>query len=354
MVETQKISVQRVGKSKISEVDFNDLPFGKIFADHMFLADYKEGEWKNLRVLPYGYLPMSPASPTIHYGQSIFEGLKAFPWSGGEVQVFRPLANVGRMNKSAERMCMPEVPEEVFMEGIHALLELDRKWIPTVEGGSLYIRPFLFSADEFIGIRPSQNFTFMIINCPVGPYYATPVKVKIETHFSRAIEGGTGSAKAGGNYGGAIYPSKLAMEQGYHQLIWTDGKTHQYVEESGTMNIMFMIDDTLVTPALSDTILHGITRDSVLTLARYWGMKVEERRLSVEELVTALKAGRVKEAFGVGTAVTIAHIELIGHEGQDYDLPPIGTREFANKVLRELEAIKRGLKPDPFGWMVKA
>ena len=290
MVETLKISVHKTNKSRISEIDFNDLPFGKVFADHMFLADYSGGEWKNLRVLPYGYLPMSPASPTIHYGQSIFEGLKAFPGSDGEVLIFRPLANLKRLNKSAERMCMPHVPEEVFMEGIRSLLELDRKWIPTMEGGSLYIRPFLFSADEFIGIRPSQNFTFMIINCPVGHYYSTPVKVKIETHYSRAIEGGTGAAKAGGNYGGAIYPSKLAQEQGYHQLIWTDGKTHQYVEESGTMNIMFIIDDVLVTPALTDTILHGITRDSVLTLARHWGMKVEERRLSVEELVKALKS----------------------------------------------------------------
>lgn len=353
MVETLKISVHKTSKSRISEVDFNDLPFGKVFADHMFLADFNIGEWKNLRVLPYGYLPISPASPTIHYGQAIFEGLKAFPGLNSEALIFRPLANLRRLNKSAERMCMPSVPEEVFMEGIQALLELDRKWIPTVEGGSLYIRPFLFSADEFIGIRPSQNFTFMVINCPVGTYYSAPVKVKIETHFARAIEGGTGSAKAGGNYGGAIYPSKLAQEQGYQQLIWTDGKTHQFIEESGTMNVMFIIDDMLVTPALTDTILHGITRDSVLTLARHWGMKVEERQLSVEELVRALKAGRVREAFGVGTAVTIAPIQVIGHEGQDYDLPPVEERDFGTKVLHELEAIKRGLKPDPFGWMVK-
>ena len=353
MVETQRISIHKTSHSKINEVDFTNLPFGKVLADHMFLADYIGDEWKNLRVVPYGNLPMSPASPTIHYGQSIFEGLKAFPGTNRDVLIFRPLANLQRLNKSADRMCMPHVPEEVFMEGIHALLELDRQWIPPVEGGSLYIRPFLFSADEFIGIRPSQNFTFMIITSPVGNYYSTPVKVKIETHYSRAIEGGTGSAKAGGNYGGAIYPSKLAQEQGYHQLIWTDGKTHQYVEESGTMNVMFMIDDILLTPALSDTILHGITRDSVLKLARHWGMKVEERRVSVEELVKALKEGRVKEAFGVGTAVTIAHIELIGFEGQDYLLPPVEKRQFGNKVLRELEGIKRGLNADMFGWMYK-
>ena len=353
MVETQRIVVQKIGKSRISEVDFSELPFGKFFADHMFLADYRQGEWRNLRIVPYGYLPMSPASPAIHYGQAIFEGLKAYPGPEGEALIFRPQANLERLNKSAERMCMPKLPEDIFMEGILTLIELDRKWIPTLAGGSLYIRPFMFSADEYIGIRPSQNFTFMIINCPVGQYYSAPVKVKIEMHYSRAIEGGTGSAKAGGNYGGAIYPSKLAQEEGYHQLIWTDGKTHQYVEESGTMNVMFVIGDTIVTPALSDTILHGITRDTVITLARHWGMKVEERRLSVKELVDELKAGRVKEAFGVGTAATIANIELIGFEGQNYNLPPVEEREFANKVLRELEGIKRGLRPDPFGWIYK-
>ena len=354
MVETQKISIQKVTKSRLEQVDFNDLPFGKVFADHMFLADYKDGEWNNLRVIPYGYLPMSPATPAIHYGQSIFEGMKAFSGPQNEALIFRPLANWKRLNESADRMCMPQLPEEIFMDGILSLLELDRKWIPDLPGSSLYIRPFMFSADEYIGIRPSQNFTFMVINCPVGPYYATPVKVKIETHYSRAIEGGTGYAKAGGNYGGALYPSKLALDQGYHQLIWTDGKTHQYIEESGTMNVMFVIDDTLVTPELGDTILRGITRDSVLTLARHWGMKVEERKLSVNELVEGLKSGRVKEAFGAGTAATIAHIELIGHEGQDYYLPAIEKREFSNKVFKELEGIKRGTSPDPFGWMMRA
>lgn len=353
MVETQKIAIRKTDRSRISEVDFEEVAFGKVFADHMFLADYKDGEWKNPRVQPFGYLPISPATPAIHYGQSIFEGLKAFNGPDGEILVFRPMANFHRLNKSAERMCMPAVPEEIFMGGIHSLLELDRQWIPAVEGGSLYIRPFLFSADEFIGIRPSQNFTFMIINCPAGRYYSTPVKVKIETHYTRASEGGTGYAKAGGNYGGAIYPTKLAQEHGYDQLIWTDGKSHEYIEESGTMNVMFIIDNTLVTPAVGETILHGITRDSVLTLARHWGMKVEERKVSVQELVAGLKEGRVKEAFGVGTAVTIAHISMIGHEGEDYYLPPVEKRDFSNRVLKELDRIKRGLAPDPFGWIHK-
>jgi branched-chain amino acid aminotransferase len=317
----------------------------------MFMADYKDGNWSNLRIVPYGPMTVSPATPAIHYGQSIFEGLKAYKAEGGKALVFRPLDNWKRLNISAERMCMPTLPEEIFMEGMNMLIDMDRKWIPGAEGSSLYIRPFMFSADEYIGIRPSQKFTFMIITSPVGPYYSTPVKVKIETLYTRAVEGGTGFAKAGGNYGGSLYPAKLAQDQGYHQLIWTDGKTHQYVEESGTMNVMFVIDDTLVTPALSDSILSGITRDSVLKLARHWGMKVEERKVSVAELVEGLKAGRVKEAFGAGTAATIAHIESIGHEGKDYTLPPIVKRTFANKVFHELDALKRGLSPDPFGWI---
>lgn len=353
MVDTQKISIEKVKQSRVQEVDFTNIPFGKIYTDHMFIADYRNGEWGNLRVTPYGYMPISPATPALHYGQSIFEGMKAIKNANGDALVFRPLDNWKRMNISADRMCMPQIPEELFMESLSTMIDLDRNWIPNEDGSSLYIRPFMFSADEYIGIKASQDFTFMIILCPVGAYYSTPVKVRIETHYTRAVEGGTGYAKAGGNYGGAIYPAKLAQDKGYHQLIWTDGKNHEYIEESGTMNVMFVIEDTLVTPALSDSILAGITRDSVLKLARNWGMKVEERKVSVVELVDALKKGKVKEAFGAGTAATIAHIELIGHDDNDYYLPPIADRKFANNVFAELEGIKRGTKPDPFGWMVK-
>jgi branched-chain amino acid aminotransferase len=353
MVDTQKISIQKVKQSRVHEVDFANIPFGKIYTDHMFMADYRNGEWGNFRIMPYGYMPISPATPALHYGQSIFEGMKALKNAAGEALVFRPLDNWKRMNVSAERMCMPLLPEELFMESLSTMIDLDRNWIPEAEGSSLYIRPFMFSADEYIGIRASENFTFMIILCPVGAYYATPVKVRIETHYTRAVEGGTGYAKAGGNYGGAIYPAKLAQDKGYHQLIWTDGKDHEYIEESGTMNVMFVIEDTLVTPALSDSILAGITRDSVLKLARHWGMKVEERRISVHELIDGLQKGKVKEAFGAGTAATIAHIELIGYQDKDYYLPPVAERKFANRVFAELEGIKRGTKPDPFGWIVK-
>lgn len=353
MVETLKINMERTTRSRLPQVDFSNLPFGKVYSDHMFMADYRDGEWKNLRIVPYGHMSVSPATPAIHYGQSIFEGMKAYHSASGEALVFRPEDNLKRLNISAERMCMPTLPEELFMESLSMLIDVDRQWIPSSEGSSLYIRPFMFSADEYIGIRPSLDFTFMIILSPVGAYYSTPVKVKIETHYTRAVQGGTGYAKAGGNYGGAIYPAKLAQDQGYHQLIWTDGKEHKFIEESGTMNVMFVIGDTLVTPALSDSILAGITRDSVLTLARSWGMKVEERKISVNELVEGLESGKVKEAFGVGTAATIAHIELIGHEGKDYQLPAVEKREFSNKVYKELEGMKRGNRPDPFGWIVK-
>jgi branched-chain amino acid aminotransferase len=353
MVATESIRVERVKQSRISQVDFADLPFGKIYTDHMFMADYRDGEWKNFRVVPFGHILVSPATPALHYGQSIFEGIKAMKSPTGEVLVFRAADNWMRLNISGERMCMPHVPEELFMEGLSTLIGLDQNWVPKVAGSSLYIRPFLFSADEYIGIRPSLDFTFMIILSPVGPYYSSPVKVKIESHYTRATEGGTGYAKAGGNYGGAIYPAKLAQDQGYHQLLWTDGKTHQYIEESGTMNVMFVIDETLITPALSDSILAGITRDSVLKLARKWDMKVEERRVSVNEVIEAAQSGRLKEAFGVGTAATIAHIELIGYEDKDYYLPPVAERKFSNKVYEELEGIKRGNLPDPFAWITK-
>jgi branched-chain amino acid aminotransferase len=353
MTETLKIEVERVLKSRLAATDFSNLPFGMVYTDHMFLCDFRDGQWENARIMPYGYLPMSPASPAIHYGQSIFEGIKAYRSSSGEILIFRPADNWKRMNISADRMCMPQLPEDLFMDSLRELIHIDRQWIPKTEGASLYIRPFMFSADEYIGIRPSQRFTYMVILSPAGPYYSSPVRVKIEKHFTRAVAGGTGYAKAGGNYGGSIYPAKLAQDQGYHQLIWTDGREHKYIEESGTMNVMFVLDDTLITPELSDSILAGITRDSVLTLARQWGMAVEERKISVEEIVNGLKSGRVKEAFGAGTAATIAHIVTIGHDGTDYQLPPVEQRHFANKVYKELNAIKYGLKKDEHGWTVK-
>lgn len=351
MIDTITIDIEQTRNSKLNEVDFGDIQFGKVYSDHMFISNYREGRWGGNKILPYGDISVSPATPAIHYGQSIFEGMKAYRSPEGEILLFRPLDNFNRLNISADRMCMPHVEEEVFMEGLSQLIKLDEKWVPSAENTSLYIRPFVFSADEYIGIRPSVDFDFMIITCPVGKYYSKPVKVKIETKYARAVEGGTGYAKAGGNYGGALHPAKLAQENGYDQLIWTDGKEHKYIEEAGTMNVLFIIDDVLVTAPAGDTILKGITRDSVLTLARDWGMKVEERRLEVTELIDAIKSGRLKEAFGAGTAVTIAHIATIGHEGVDYDLPKIPVDSFSHRILNELDAIRTGRKEDKFGWV---
>lgn len=353
MVDSLKIDIQQVKPSKLPETDFSNLPFGSVYTDHMLMADYSDGEWMNFRIVPFAKIAVSPASPTIHYSQSIFEGLKAHHGPAGEALLFRPHDNLRRMNASAERMCMPALPEDIFMESLSELISLERGWIPTTKGSSLYIRPFMFSSDEYIGIRPSLTFTYMVILSPVGFYYNNPVRVKVETHFTRAAQGGTGSAKTGGNYGGALYPAKLAQDQGYHQLIWTDGKNHEYIEESGTMNVMFVIGDTLITPALSDSILPGITRDSVLRLARAWDIRVEERKISVKELIEALGAEKVQDVFGVGTAATIAPIQCIGYKGKDYILPSTARREFSTRVLEELDGIKHGTRPDPFGWIVR-
>ena len=353
MVDTLKISLQKTKRSRLPETDFDHLPFGNVYTDHMFMADFSDGQWRNLRIIPYGKIDVSPATPAIHYGQSIFEGLKAYNGPSEEALIFRPADHLKRMNRSGERMCMPAIPEELFMDSLQELIAVDRAWIPRTRGASLYIRPFLFSSDEYIGIRPSLSFTYMVILSPVGFYYSTPVRVKIETHYTRAAQGGTGYIKAGGNYGGSIYPAKLAQDQGYHQLLWTDGTSHQYIEESGTMNVMFVIDGTLITPPLSDSILAGITRESVLQIARGWGMRVEERKISVKELVKALEEGSVQEAFGVGTAATIAHIECIGFEGNDYHVPTSGEGSFSSSVYDELDGIKHGTRPDAFGWIVR-
>ncbi len=353
MVSTIEIKKTLTQKSSINEVDFDNIIFGRVYSDHMFVADYREGEWADFRIEPYDFLRLSPANATLHYGQSVFEGLKAYKNEAGETLVFRPLDNYRRLNLSAERMCIPEIPEEVFMNGLTELLQLDKAWVPSKEGTSLYIRPFIFAADEYVGIRPSDTYKFMIFTCPVGAYYSGAVNVKIETNFTRAAPGGTGFAKAAGNYAGSLYPARKAQEQGYHQLIWTDGLNHEYIEESGTMNVMFMIGDTLVTAPTGDTILRGITRDSVLTLAREWGIKVEERRVTVKEVVAAAKNGTLKEAFGTGTAATIAPIASIGYEDDDFALPPVEEREFSSKVLAELNKIRYGRIADTHDWIYK-
>lgn len=353
MIDTAAIDIQKVAQSRIDELDVNNIPFAKIYSDHMFVADYYNGEWQDLRIMPYQALPISPANTAIHYGISIFEGMKGYKNAEGDVLLFRPEKNAQRLNISAERMCIPEIPEALFMQALTELIRLDSQWVPGKDGTSLYIRPVVFATDEYIGIRPPESFRFMIITCPVGAYYSAPVKVKIETKFVRAVEGGTGYAKTAGNYAASLYPAKLAQKEGFDQLVWTDGKTHEYIEESGTMNVMFIIDDVLITAPTSGTILNGITRDSVLTLARDWGMTVEERPVKVAEIVEAARQNRIQEAFGVGTAATIAQISAIGYEDELFELTETTTRQFSNRVLSTLDEIKTGKVEDKFGWTLK-
>ncbi|MBL4658626.1 MAG: branched-chain amino acid aminotransferase [Flavobacteriales bacterium] len=347
------IKISQTEATRVGSVDFHNIPFGKVFSDHMFLVDYKDGEWSNPVIRPFGNLSLSPAISALHYGQAIFEGMKAYKDVNGIVKVFRPEANYKRFNKSAERMCMPQLPKDLFMDALNSLLTLDSAWVPPVEGCALYVRPVMFATTAEIKVRTADEFIFAILTCPVGPYYPEPVRVVIETHFARAMEGGIGFAKAAGNYGAALYPAKQAQEKGYDQLIWTDAKEHKYIEESGTMNIMFLIDGKLHTPSLeTNTILEGITRDSVMQIARSKGIEVLERRILVEEIVDYCRSGECTEAFGVGTAATIAPIATIGYEGEDFQLKTPNGGSVSKMLMDELSGIRTGKIRDEYGWMV--
>ena len=353
MIDLLPIRTQRTTASQRAAVDFHNLEFGKVFADHLFVVDYRDGEWQEPQILPFGDMTVSPANSALHYGQSIFEGMKAYHQADGGLALFRPLDNWARLNKSAERMCMPAIPEELFMQGLRELIRLDADWVPTEPGSALYIRPFMFATDGFLGVRPSTSYRFMILTCPVGLYFNQPLRVRFEQQYVRSAEGGAGFAKNAGNYGAAMYPTKLAQQEGYHQLIWTDSSEHQYVEESGTMNAVFVIGGRVVTPALSTSILDGVTRRSVLALARDMGLVVEERKVGSREIMDALAAGQLEEAFGVGTAATIAPIAIIGYEGHDYDLPVPGPDAFSKRVGAALDAIRSGEGADVHNWMVR-
>lgn len=350
IVSSPIFALDKVAESRINQVDWNNLGFGKVFSDHMFVVEYRNGKWQPGNIMPYGPLPFSPAISALHYGQAIFEGMKAYRNERGEIYIFRPEKNAERMNKSAQRMCMPDMPKEVFMEAVTQLVSFDRDWVPDREGAALYLRPVMFSVDEYVGVRPSENYLFIVFTCPVDKYYSGDLKVRIENKYTRASKGGTGYAKAAGNYAASLLPTKLAQEAGYNQILWTDGITHEYFEESGTMNVIFRSGNNVFTPMVSDSILDGVTRDSVLQLARDWGYNVEERKVSVSEVVELMKAGKLDAAFGTGTAATIAHIGTIHHNGTDYILPPAETRQFANRASQELELIKRGMAPDPHNW----
>ena len=350
MIDTLNIPINKTSASRLSQIDFSNLPFGRNFSDHMFTADYEDGEWKNLQIVPYGDIAINPAASALQYGQAIFEGIKAYKQKDGRISIFRPSKNYERFNISAERMVMPTVPEEIFMQGMSQLINLDKDWVPADEGQSLYLRPFMYATEPILGVHASETYKFIIITGPAGSYYSKPLKVKIETHFARAVEGGVGYAKTAGNYASSLYPTRQAQKEGFDQLIWTDAKDHIYIEESGTANVMFVINNVLITPSSRDTILDGVTRRSILELARSWGMPVEERRVTVTEVMEAIQNGTLQEAFAAGTAATVAHIAQIGYEGEIYTLPEPAEREFSNKVLKALNDIRYGLSPDEFGW----
>lgn len=352
-VSTMDINVKKVEKSRIHQLDPDNIQFGKLYSDHMLIANYENGEWKQPEIVPFGNLSLSPATTFMHYGQAIFEGVKAYKDANGNAVVFRPQDNWKRMNRSAHRMGMPDVPEELFIEGIRQLVNVDKDWIPTGEGTSLYIRPFMVATDEFIGVKPAEKFSFIIITSPAGPYYARPVNIFVQDEYVRAFPGGIGYTKAAGNYGASMFPTMEIRKMGYDQILWTDGFEHKYVQEIGTMNVFFVIGDKVITPNTSDTILAGVTRDSVITLLREKGVEVEERRLSIDEIVDAYKAGTLKEAFGTGTAASISHIAELTYHDLHIVLPEQKNWEISEWVKQEMNDIRYGRKADTHGWIVK-
>lgn len=347
---TASLPVERTKKSRIGEVDFENLEFGKHIADHMVLASYEDGRWDTPKIVPFGDLKLSPAMLSLHYGQAIFEGMKAFKMKNGAINIFRPHRHHQRLNKSLDRMCMPVIPEDMFIQSLHALVELDQDWIPTSEGSSLYIRPLVFASEERLGVKVADEYKFIIMTTPAGAYLNKPFKLKVETSFVRTTEGGPGFAKCAGNYGGAFYPTQLARKEGFDQILWTDAKEHKYIDEVGMMNVMFMIDGKLVTPKLNTAILDGITRDSILTLAKDMGVQIEERRVSVQEIEDGFVSGKVTEAFGAGTAAVVATIAVININGKDHHVPAPVASSFQNKVKEKFNAIRLGDAPDVHNW----
>ncbi|MFN9862738.1 MAG: branched-chain amino acid aminotransferase [Bacteroidota bacterium] len=350
MTLTESIAIERVKQSRLSQIDFNNLGFGAHISDPMLVADYKDARWHAPKIMPYANMMMSPAMLALHYGQSVFEGMKAFKNPEGVVTIFRPERHHKRLNRSLERMCMPAISEELFLNSLSALIEVDADWIPTTEGSSLYLRPFVFASEAKLGVKVADEYKFIIITSPVGPYFSKPVRVKVEEEFVRAAEGGTGFAKCAGNYGGAFYPTMLAQKQGYDQVLWTDAKEHKYIDESGAMNIMFVMDGKLVTPKLSTSLLDGVTRDSILTLSAELGIQKEERRVSVAEIEEACKNGKLTEAFGVGTAAVVSQIAVISIHGKDYSLPAIDASSFQLRAKKKLHDIRMGIEADKHGW----
>ena len=346
------MKIKKVDSSRINSVDFENLNFGAVFSDHMFTCDYVDGKWINPEIIPYQRISVSPASRVFHYGQACFEGMKVFKDDNNDVWLFRPHENYNRIIKSSVRLAMPKFPEKLFFEGLNTLLKMDAQWIKTGIGNSLYIRPFIFASEGTINATEACEYKFMIICAPASSYYSGDVKVKIEKSFSRAAKGGVGYAKAAGNYAAQFYPTRLAIDEGYKQIIWTDSSTHQYIEEAGTMNLFFRIGDKLLTAPTSDSILDGITRKSLIQIAKDKGIDVEVRPIKVDELIGAANSGTLIEIFGSGTAVVVLPITGFGFENKKFDLPKV-ENSWASILKNELNGIQYNLIDDPYNWTVK-
>jgi branched-chain amino acid aminotransferase len=343
------IPVSRNYRSRLPEVDWDNLQPGAEFTDHMFVSDYSGGQWQDAGIVPFGPFSLLPTSLVFHYGQTVFEGMKAFRTEDDRIHIFRPEKHYERLTRTTERMCMPAPSAELFLEALRRLVSLERDWVPAQPGGALYLRPFQIATDSRLTVRVSESYRFAIVCSPSGLYFPKPVRVKVEREYVRAAGGGTGFAKCGGNYGGALYPTEKAQAEGYDQVLWTDAATHSCIEESGMMNVFFVFGGRLVTPPLTDTILDGVTRDSLLTLAADLGIPVEERVVPVDELREGLKTRLVTEAFGAGTAAVISPIGAIGIDGCDYGLPVVsgGT---GDRLKHLLDDIRYGRRPDVYGW----
>lgn len=353
------MKVSKRPESKLSQIDFNNLSFGKFYTDHMILKEFKNKQWHETEIVPYEDFLISPANITLHYGQSIFEGMKAFRGEDGIVRLFRPEKNIARLNRSAERMAIPQMPDEQkTLEELIELVGMDQAFTPPYIGSSLYIRPFIFAMDPALGVKIADTYRYMVIMTPVDAYYGKNLQtlsIYATKNYTRAALGGTGHVKAAANYAQSLYAAKEAQAKGYKQIMWLDYKEHKYVDEVGTMNMMFVIDDTLITPTLDQgTILAGITRESVLHLARDLGWKVEERRIALQEIVEASKAGTLQDCFGTGTAATIAPVGRIGYDdGKDIIINNEQVGPFAQKIYDELLGIQYGKLEDKYGWTVE-
>ncbi len=346
------IKITKNPETKLKNTSFEDLPFGKVFTDHMFIADYYDGQWQDCRIIPFGDMELHPATFALHYGQSIFEGMKAERSPDGKILLFRPQANAKRFASSADRIAMPEVPEDLFIQSIAELIKVDQGWVPQgIKNSSLYIRPFLFGTDPILGVKIGKLYRYVVIIGPVGSYYSEPVNVWIQDKYVRAFPGGTGAAKFSGNYSATLYPVKEAQEHGCQQILWTDGAEHKYFQEIGTMNVFFVLNNVLITPSLEeDTILHGVTRDSILTLAKEKGYAVEERKISIDELLEAYENNNIQDMFGAGTAAVVNPIDGFVYKDKKYSLESI-ERTLSKEMKQEIEGIKSGIIKDTHGWI---